>query len=202
MLELGPKDASSVQWPWFALQVRSRRESPIAAHLQGQGFQCFLPLYKSTRRWSDRVKEIEQPLFPGYLFCRFDLHNRGPLLMTPGVQQIVGIGRTPMPVAESEINSIRQALASGLPSQPWPYLEIGQRVRVNHGSLTNLEGILVNFKGTNRVVLSVTLLQRSVAMEIDLSWVTPLGATKKASSKVAERSQQAVVLGPRITAEI
>ena len=203
MLDLGSKEPSRVPWPWFALQVRSRREGPIATHLQGQGFECFLPLYKSTRRWSDRIKEVEQPLFPGYLFCRFDLHNRGPLLMTPGVQQIVGIGRTPMPVAECEINSIRQALASGLPSQPWPYLELGQRVRVNHGSLTDLEGILINFKGSNRVVLSVTLLQRSVAMEIDLSWVTPLATAKKTASKaLTEHADPVVALGHRMTAEI
>lgn len=153
-------------------------------------------MYKSTRRWSDRVKEVDQPLFPGYLFCRFDLHNRGPVLMTPGIQQIVGIGRTPMPVEESEMESIRQALASGLPSQPWPYLELGQRVRVNHGSLRDLEGILINFKGSNRVVLSVSLLQRSVAMEIDLSWVIPLKEAKKTGCKVlAERSAAATILG-------
>ena len=170
--------------PWFALQVRSRREGLVATQLTGQGFECFLPLYKSERRWSDRVKEIDQPLFPGYLFCRFDLHNRGPLLMTPGVQQIVGIGRTPIPVAESEVESIRQALSSGLPSQPWLYLQIGQRVRVNRGSLSNLEGILIKFKGSHRIVLSVSLLQRSVAMEIDLSWVTPVNDAKRAPSRV------------------
>jgi transcription antitermination factor NusG len=182
--------------PWFALQVRSRREALVAIQLKGQGYECFLPLYKSERRWSDRVKEIDQPLFPGYLFCRFELHNRGPLLMTPGVQQIVGIGRTPMPVAESEMESIRQALASGLPSQPWLYLQIGQRVRVNHGSLNNLEGILINFKGSHRVVLSVSLLQRSVAMEIDLSWVTPVNDAKRAPSKaLRERSATVPVLG-------
>jgi transcription antitermination factor NusG len=183
------------KYPWFALQVRSRRELPISAHLKGQGFECFLPMYKSTRRWSDRVKEVDQPLFPGYLFCRFDLHNRGPLLMTPGIQQIVGIGRTPMPVEETEMESIRQALASGLPSQPWPYLELGQRVRVNHGSLKDLEGILINFKGSNRVVLSVSLLQRSVAMEIDLSWVIPLNEVKKATSKILSERSAATVLG-------
>jgi transcription antitermination factor NusG len=164
----------SSQFPWFALQVRSRREALVANYLEGQGFEHFLPLYKSKRRWSDRVKEMEQPLFPGYLFCRLDLCNRGPLLMTPGVQRIVGVGRTPMPVEEGEIESIRQALCSGLPNQPWPYLQVGERVRVNYGSLVNLEGILVNFKGSNRVVLSVTLLQRSVAMEIDLAWLSPM----------------------------
>jgi len=177
-----------LQLPWFALQVRSRREVQVLNHLTGQGYQCFLPVYKSERRWSDRVKEIEQPLFPGYLFCRFDLHNRGPLLMTPAVQQIVGVGRTPMPVEETEIESVRQALASGLPSQPWLYLQVGQRVRVNHGNINNLEGILINFKGSHRVVLSVSLLQRSVAMEVDLSWVTAVNAAKKVSNAIRERS--------------
>ena len=149
----------------------------IAAHLEGQGFECFLPLYKSIRRWSDRLKELEQPLFPGYLFCRFDFQNRRPILVTPGVHQIVGVGRTAIPVEESELEGIRTALASELPNHPWPYLQIGERVRVNYGSLNNLEGILINFKGSHRIVLSVTLLQRSVAMEIDLAWVTPVQET-------------------------
>jgi len=183
-------------FPWFALQVWSRREGLVATQLRGQGYECFLPLSKSIRRWSDRVKEVELPLFPGYLFCRFDLHNRGPLLMTPGIRQIVGVGRTPMSVEESEVEAIRQALASGLPSQPWPFLQIGERVRVSHGSLKNLEGILVNFKGSNRVVLSVTLLQRSVAMEVDLSWVTPLDEAKAAPSRMLRERPAAVpVLG-------
>ncbi len=169
--------STTCQLPWFALQVRSRRESIVATHLSGQGYECFLPLYKSVRHWSDRMKELEQPLFPGYLFCRFDFQNRRPLLMTPGVIQIVGVGRTPMPVDESEVESVRQALLSGLTNQPWPYLEVGEKVRVNYGSLRGLEGILVNFKGSHRVVLSVTLLQRSVAMEIDLEWVTPVRET-------------------------
>jgi transcription antitermination factor NusG len=194
-LGLLPTEKSVPKFPWFALQVRSRREFPISTYLKGQGYECFLPMYTSTRRWSDRVKEVEQPLFPGYLFCRFDLHNRGPILMTPGIHQIVGVGRTPMPVEENEMESIRQALASGLPSQPWPYLELGQRVRVNHGSLKDLEGILINFKGSNRVVLSVSLLQRSVAMEIDLSWVIPLNEAKATSRVLGERSAAVTVLG-------
>jgi transcription antitermination factor NusG len=160
-----PESGSRVsgQLFWFALQVQSRREAVVATHLEGQGFECFLPLYKSIRRWSDRKKEFEQPLFPGYLFCQFDFEKRRPVLVTPGVQQIVGS---------------RRAISSGLFSQPWPYLQIGERVRVNHGSLNDLEGILVNFKGSHRVVLSVTLLQRSVALEIDLAWVTPVRETR------------------------
>jgi transcription antitermination factor NusG len=167
----------------------------ITAHLEGDGFECFLPLYKSIRRWSDRLKEVEQPLFPGYLFCRFDFQNRRPILMTPGVQQIVGVGRTAVPIEESELASIRAALASELPNQPWPYLKIGERVRVNYGSLSNLEGILINFKGSHRIVLSVTLLQRSVAMEIDLAWATPV-QEKRATSRLPHSSTAPIqVLG-------
>jgi len=169
----------------------------IAAQLLEQGYECFLPLYKTVRRWSDRMKELEQPLFPGYLFSRFDFLNCRSLLMTPGVQQVLGNGRSPVPVEEVELESIRQALRSGLPSQPWPYLQVGERVRVNYGSLNNLEGILINFKGSHRVVLSVTLLQRSVAMEIDLAWVAPVCETRPATtSRVFDgQAARAAVLG-------
>jgi transcription antitermination factor NusG len=183
--------------PWYALQVRSRHETLVAAHLKGQGYECFLPTYMSVRRWSDRMKELEQPLFPGYLFSCFELQNRRPLLMTPGVQQIVGTGRTPIPVEESELEAIRLALSSGLPNQPWPYLQLGQRVRVTYGSLNNLEGILINFKGSHRIVLSVTLLQRSVAMEIDLAWVTSVREANSvpASTALGSLATPATVLG-------
>ncbi len=159
---------------WYALQVHSRKEQVIASQLENRSFECFLPKYKSFRKWSDRTKEIQQALFPGYVFCRFKFENRQPVVMTAGVLQIVGNGRTAMPIADGEIAALQVAVSSGLPSQPWPYLEVGERVRVNYGHLSSLEGILINFKGNHRVVLSVTLLQRSVAMEVDLSWVTPL----------------------------
>jgi len=157
---------------WYALQVRSRKEGYVASQIQGQGYECLLPTYKSIRKWSDRVKEVEQPLFPGYLFCRFDFENRRPVITTPGVLQIVGYGRTAISVSDEEIQSLQLAVSSGMPKQPWPYLEVGQRVRVNYGTLSGLEGILVNVKGNHRVILSVTLLQRSVAMEVETSWLS------------------------------
>jgi len=120
------------------------------------------------------VKELEQPLFPGYLFCRFDFQNRRPIVTTPGVLHVVGFGKTASPVADEEIQALQLALSSDMPKQPWPYLEIGQRVQVIYGNLTGLEGILVNVKGNHRVVLSVTLLQRSVAMEVETSWLSPV----------------------------
>jgi transcription antitermination factor NusG len=165
---------SGASLAWYALQVRSRKESYVASQILGQGFECFLPTYKSIRHWSDRKKELEQPLFPGYLFCRFEFQARRPLVTIPGVLQILGNGRVGIPVPDDDISSLRLAVSSGMPKQPWPYLEVGQRVRVNYGTLTGLEGILVNVKGNHRVVLSVTLLQRSVAMEVDIAWLSPV----------------------------
>lgn len=176
------------QFPWYAVHCWLRKESLIAAQLEGQGFECFLPKYKSLREWSDRRKEVERPLFPGYLFCRFDYTQRRPVVVTPGVLQIVGCGRTPMPIEDREIQAIQIAVASGVPGQPWPYLEVGEKVRIHTGALSGLEGILVNFKGHHRVVLSVTLLQRSVALEVDLSWVASL-------EKRSEKKPQRIVSG-------
>jgi len=160
--------------PWFALQVKACYEKTVATLLHGKGYQWFLPLYKCKRRWSDRIKEIETPLFPGYLFCRFDMQHRLPILTTPGVLLIVGIGKTPIPIDQAEIAAIQTLVTSGLPSQPWPFLQIGERVTINYGALCGVEGILLDFKGRNRLVLSVTLLQRSVAVEIDGAWVHPI----------------------------
>jgi len=167
------KSESSSKVAWYALQVRSRKEAYIANQIQAQGVECLLPLYKSVRKWSDRVKELEQPLFPGYLFCKFDFQNRRSVVTTPGVLQVVGCGRTAVPVSEQEIHALQLAVSSGVPKQPWPYLEVGQRVRVVYGTLTGLEGILVNMKGNHRVVVSVSLLQRAVAMEVEASWLVP-----------------------------
>jgi transcription elongation factor/antiterminator RfaH len=181
-------ESARLQFPWYALQCWLRKESLIAAQLEGQGFECFLPKYKRLREWSDRKKEVEQPLFPGYLFCRFDYTQRRPVVVTPGVLQVVGCGRTPTPIEDGEIQAIQIAVASGVPGQPWPYLEVGERVRIHTGKLSGIEGILVNFKGNHRVVLSVTLLQRSVALEVDLSWVSSL-------EKRSEKKLQQVVSG-------
>jgi transcription antitermination factor NusG len=196
-LETLMESKASVPWPsisWYALQVRSRKENYIASQIAGQGYECLLPTYRSIRKWSDRVKEVEQPLFPGYLFCRFDIHDRRPLITTPGVLQIVGSGRTAIPVSDEEIHALQLVVSSGVSKEPWPYLEVGQRVRIGYGTLTGLEGILVNLKGNHRVVLSVTLLQRSVAMEVDSAWLTPVEAVVRAS--VTQRILRPIRVSP------
>ncbi len=170
------------QLPWFALQVNSRKENRIFAHLVGQGYECFLPKYKAVRQWSDRRKEIESPLFPGYLFCRFNPLQRLPILKTPGVMEIVGCNRKPIPIDEQEIQAIQRMMESSLARQPWPYLEVGERVRIQSGALRGLAGILVALKGNYRLVLSVTLLKRSVAVEIDAAAVQAWRASPTVTS--------------------
>lgn len=167
---------------WFALQVQGRREQWTASLLQGRGYQTLMPLYRSQRRWSGRSKEVSAPLFPGYLFCRFDVLKRMPILVTPGVLAVVGRGRVPVAVEDSEIAAIQTMVSSGLPVEPWPYLEVGQKVRIEDAALYGVEGILIRFKGSQRIVVSVSLLRRSVALEIDRARVSPIRAAREAVS--------------------
>jgi transcription antitermination factor NusG len=164
----------NINYPWYGLRVRSRYERTVASHLQGRGYESLLPLYTCRRRWSDRFKEIELPLFPGYVFCQFNPLNQLPILSIPGVVHVVGVGRTPVPIDETEIAAIQTVVKSGLPRQPWPFLQIGHRVRIEYGPLCGVEGILLDFKGRQRLVLSVIFLQRSVAVQVDEAWVQPM----------------------------
>jgi len=161
---------------WYALQVRTRWENSTALLLAGKSYQTILPTYKTKKRWNGRMREIDAPLFPGYVFCQFDAQNRLPILITPGVISVVGRGRIPLPVNDEEIAAIQTVVSSGLRAEPWPYLEIGQKVRIESDCLEGLEGILINFKGNHRIVVSVSLLRRSVALEIDRSCVKPVAS--------------------------
>src|SRR5215467_11390203 len=152
---------------WYALQLRSRWESSTAALLSCKGYETFLPICKSAKQGSGRSREVQAPLFPGYLFCRFNVCDRLPVLITPGVISVVGRGRVPIPVEESEMEAIQRMVSTGLRVEPCPYLEVGQRVRIEDGALSGVEGVLNSFKGTQRIVVSISLLRRSVALEID-----------------------------------
>lgn len=175
--------AANITNQWYALRVRSHYEHTVALHLRARGFESFLPLYQCYRRWSDRFKECELPLFPGYVFSRFDPLNRLPVLSIPGVVNPVVIGRIPVPVDETELTAIQTAVKSGLRRSPWPFLQVGQKVRIEQGSLCGIEGILVGFRGQERLVLSVSLLQRSIAVQVEESWVRPLRMEKASTTK-------------------
>jgi transcription antitermination factor NusG len=159
---------------WYALQVRSRWESSTAALLSGKGYQTFLPTSNAEKRRRGGARELTAPLFPGYVFCQFDVHRRLPVLVTPGVLSVVGRGRIPVPVEDSEISALQRVISSGLRVEPWPYLEVGQHVRIREGALSGLEGILISLRGSRRVVVSVSLLCRSVSLEIERSGVSPI----------------------------
>ena len=159
---------------WYALHVRPRFERHVQTHLEDKGYEVFYPTYTATRKWSDRVKCISLPMFPGYVFCRFNVHARLPILVTPGVSSVVGAGKTPIQVDEAELEVIRRVMESGVAAQPWPYLKVGESVRIENGPLEGLTGIVTRIKGSYRLVASVSLLMRAVSVELDRSWIKPL----------------------------
>jgi transcription antitermination factor NusG len=160
---------------WYAIRVQSKYEQLVAGSLRGKGYEEYLPLYRSRRRWSDRVKEIDLPLFPGYLFCRFDVNDRlMPILTTPGVISIVGAGKSPIAISNQEIAAVQAIIRSGLPTQPWPGLTVGSRVFIQEGPLAGIEGICLNVDKVFKLIVSIPLLQRSVAVEIERDWVRPV----------------------------
>ena len=159
---------------WYALQVYQRLEKITALLLNQKGIDLFLPTYSVKRRWSDRVKVVEQPLFPGYLFCRLDPRQRWlPVLTTPGVVFIVGTGKEPIAIPETEIETVRRIVRSATSAEPWPYLHCGDRVTISDGPLRGIEGILAEMKNACKVVVSINLLQRSVAVVVDRDIVLP-----------------------------
>ncbi len=167
-------DAGSAEPCWFALTVKHQHERSVEGALSASGVEPFLPLYRARRRWSDRLKELDAPLFPGYVFGRFAARERVRVLRIPGVARIVGFGGFPAPVAPAEIDSVRAALASKLPVGPWPYPKAGERVRIDCGPLRGVEGTLLEQKDSLRLVISIELLQRSLAIEVASEIISPL----------------------------
>jgi transcription antitermination factor NusG len=169
---------------WFAVVTKSRHEKLVSQQLRSKGIEEFLPMYPVRKRWSDRYMTVELPLFTGYVFCRFQPEQTLPILSTTGVASIVSFGGRPAPIPETEIDSVKAVLQSGLPASPWPYLRAGERVRIRSGAMDGVEGVLLRDKDSLRVVVSVELLQRSVAVEIDRDVLEPAG---KASRRVEAR---------------
>jgi transcription antitermination factor NusG len=156
---------------WFAVQVRAGREALAARHLRTRGYEVFLPTYRERRRWSDRVKIVEQALFAGYVFSRFQIGVVGKVITTPEVIRIVGSGISPQAVPSLELDAIRRIVDAKLDAEPWPGMAPGERVRITSGALQGIEGTVLATKQGRRLIVSVTLLQRSVAVELDAAWV-------------------------------
>jgi len=152
---------------WYAIYTRHQHEKVIARLLSEKGFEVFLPVETVARRWKDRTKQLSLPLFPCYVFIRESLHRRLDIVTTPGFHSFVGFGDQPATIPQKEIEAIRQAFTSGSRVEPYPFLRFGDKVRIRSGPLEGIEGILVRKKKSVRLVLSVELLEKSVAVEVD-----------------------------------
>jgi transcription termination/antitermination protein NusG len=168
---------------WYAIQVRPRREISTAQVLGGKGFNSFVPVYKNRRIWSDRKVDIDLPLFPGYVFCRFDLRLRLPIVTTPNILRIVSAGKVPLPIEDSEIEAVQKIVLSKYQAKPYPFLTAGTRVLIEKGPLSGLCGIVKGYK--NRyLILSIGVLQQSICMDLNDDILTVIHASPDAGSSV------------------
>lgn len=161
---------------WYALRVRSNFERKAEQYLEANGYRTFLPTYRDRRIWSDRIKHVDVPLFAGYVFCSMEITRRFPVMQAPGVVDIVGFGGTYERVPNEQLEAIRRMVSSGLQVRPCPFLNVGDRVRIDHGPLAGLEGILAQIRTEVRFIVSVPLLQRSIAAEVDRAWISRISA--------------------------
>jgi transcription antitermination factor NusG len=159
---------------WYAIRVKANRERVTSESLKNKGYDVCLPVYQQSSRRTRGVRVLEVPLFPGYVFSRFDVRNRLPVLSTPGVVNIVGIGKTPQPVDPAEMEAVLALNGSSLKLSPHPYLPVGLRVQALDGPLRGIEGVIVEHTPSDQLVVSVTLLQRSIAVNVDRRWLTPV----------------------------
>jgi transcription elongation factor/antiterminator RfaH len=167
-------ESAGTQARWYAIYTRSRHEKVVAETLEKRTVEHFLPLYETVRKWKNGRFKVQLPLFPGYLFVHIALSERLRVLQVPGVVRLVGFNGMPAPLPQTEVEIIRSALSKGVEAEPHPYLKVGQRVRIISGPMEGLQGILLRRRGRPRVVVSVDLIMRSVALDIDATQVEPV----------------------------
>jgi transcription termination/antitermination protein NusG len=170
---VGATAGEGLRFPWFAAHTRSRHEKVVSDQLRSRQIETFLPLYRTVRRWKNGDHAVELPLFPGYTFVRVAVDDRIRVLKIPGVVRLVSFNGKPAPIEEQELETLRRALAAGIQAAPHPYLTIGRRARITAGPLAGREGILVRRKGALRVVLSISLIQRSIQVDVAADSLEP-----------------------------
>jgi transcription antitermination factor NusG len=158
---------------WYALYTCPRHEKRVAEQIEQRHIPCFLPLYRSVRRWKDRRKELELALFPSYVFVRIEPQTRLRVLNLPGVVRMVTFNGQPAALPEAEIESLRRGLTGRMRMAPHPYLQVGRRVRLRSGPMAGLEGTLSRRKEGLRLVVSIEMLMRAVAVEVDEADIEP-----------------------------
>jgi len=158
---------------WFVVRVKSNFESYVSLSIKAKSLEEFYPTCVRKKQENSQNCDVHVPLFPGYLFCRLHRQERLPVLTIPGVVGFVGVGKQPFPVAEEEIVAVRRMVESRLPVWPCPFLRIGQQIRLKAGPLRGVEGSILSVTGSLQIVVSITLLQRSVAVNVDPNWIEP-----------------------------
>jgi transcription antitermination factor NusG len=176
--------------PWWALYTRHQHEKVVAEMLSAKGFEVFLPLYESVRRWKDRSKKLSLPLFPCYVFVRGGINRQLQAVTTPGVHMVLSRGERVAVIPDEEIEAIRKAAKVPGHIEPYPFLKCGERVRVTRGCLEGVEGVLIRKKNQYRLVLSLDMLVQSVAVEIDASDVQPAAAQAPAQPYLVGQSAE------------
>jgi transcription antitermination factor NusG len=159
---------------WFALQVVPGSERRTELALEYKGYQVYVPMRTVRRQWSDRAKVLESPLFSGYIFCRIHGPTLGKIISTPKIVRIVSFGGQPCPIIDEEIEALRQLTALGNSPQPHPFVAIGERVQIIEGPLAGVIGILEQFRGKQRLVISVEAIMKSMSVEVEFNHVRRL----------------------------
>jgi transcription antitermination factor NusG len=175
--EVSDQEGSAAACPpsnWYAVYTYSRHEKSVKDYMNAKTVEVFLPTVATQRRWRDRNMQLNLPAFPGYVFVRLPLHERGKVLSTPGVVRILSFNGAPAPIDNAEVEALRMCLERSGRLEPHPFLQIGERGRVRDGALKGLEGLVIRKKGACRLVLSIALIHQAVAVEIDASLLEPV----------------------------
>lgn len=171
----------NMQLKWYAIEVAYKKEETAAEALEKKSYEVYLPMHLVRKVWSDRIRAVSMPLFSGYVFCHFDIEQRWlPILTTAGVRQIVSVGKVPVAIPDSEIEAIRAVIHSGIPLAPADMLQEGMPVLVTRGPFAGIEGSFLRYQGRDRLILSITLIRRSVLVEVDRALVEPLSRSAQA----------------------
>ncbi len=174
---------------WYALAVRPRSEKAVALALANRGVERYLPVYRGRYRTAGRYQDVDLPLFPQYVFCRVGTWSRAHVLSTPGVFRFVAFGNKPAPVDPTELERVRRVAAAGADLRPWPFLQTGDLVEIADGPFRGLSGRLIAAKGDCRLILDISLLQRSVALTVDRGCVRP---SRRASDSMLAKSRSSL----------
>jgi transcription antitermination factor NusG len=182
---------------WYAVYTYPRHEKAVQERLESKSVEAFFPTFVSESRWKDRRVRIQTPFFPGYVFTRINLSERSKVLAAPGVIRMLSFNGTPAPIDDSEIEAVRLCLERGATLEPCPSFQVGDRVRVRSGVLEGLEGLVSRCKSERRLIVPISLINQSVAVEIDVQLLEPLCAQDVIQNRYAERTRIVSHLAPR-----